>query len=119
MMKRIVGLPLEKMEIRHKVLYVNSKPLSEPYVVHSDPTDNTGASKEPYKSRDTLGPITLAFNEYFILGDNRDSSNDSRYHGPVRRSALVGKVTLGMTRFRGQVDIRSGDDRLTPLELNG
>ena len=92
MVKRVVGLPLEKVEIRHKTLFVAGKALAETYVVHRDETDHTGATEEPFKSRDSFGPISLALNQYFVLGDNRDSSMDSRYHGPVSASALAGQV---------------------------
>ena len=92
MAKRVVALPLETVEIQHKALYVNGAVATEPYVVHSDTSDYTGESKEPFKSRDSFAPLRLAMNEYFILGDNRDSSADSRYHGPVRASQLIGRV---------------------------
>ena len=103
LVKRIVALPLETVEIRHKQLFVNGRPLEEPYVVHRDERDYSGASTEPYKSRDSFGPISLALTEYFVLGDNRDSSMDSRYHGAVSGMLVIGKVI----KIRGSAGTRA------------
>jgi signal peptidase I len=93
LVKRVVGLPGETIEIRRKSVFINGVPLAEAYAVHTDPQDHSGTTKpEPYKSRDTFGPSKLGLTEYFVLGDNRDTSMDSRYHGPVDRGLLKGKV---------------------------
>ena len=102
-LKRIVGLPFETVEIRHKVVYVNGRRMGESYVEHRDSADYAGTKKaEPFKSRDSFGPLKLGMDQYFVLGDNRAQSMDSRYHGPVRRAQIIGKVdrTMGGKRFR-------------------
>ena len=84
--KRIVGLPNETIEIRGKQLLVNGAPLSEPYVIHSDSVIRPAESD----LRDNMGPVRLGPRDFFVLGDNRDNSNDSRYWGPVTRTDIKG-----------------------------
>jgi signal peptidase I len=61
---RIIGLPGETVELRKGVVFVDGKELSEPF--------------EVMRSNDDFGPVTIPLNEYFLLGDNRGSSYDSR-----------------------------------------
>jgi signal peptidase I len=91
--KRVVGLPGDRIEIRHKQLFVNGEGATEPYAIHSDPAEySVPGLPEPYKSRDNLGPITVPQQQYFVLGDNRDASNDSRYWGSVPRTNIRAKI---------------------------
>ena len=83
--KRIVGVPGDIIEMRHKVLYLNGKILTEPYVQHLE-------ANSFVMQRDFWGPITVPDNAYFVLGDNRDNSLDSRYWGFVEREAIRGKA---------------------------
>lgn len=80
LVKRVIGLPGETVEVRHGVVYVNDKPLPEPF-----PHDIGYESKEPI----VLGPLN-----YYVMGDNRDNSNDSRSFGPVQREYILGRVWL-------------------------
>lgn len=77
--KRIIGLPGEKISIQSGKVYVNGQLLSEPYLTSSITTT-------PDMTR------TLQPNEYFVLGDNRAVSSDSRAWGPVPASFIVGRV---------------------------
>lgn len=79
--KRVIGLPGDTVEWAEGVLLVNGVPLSEPYL-------------DPDRCRflRTRPPRTLGPDEYYVLGDNRDRSNDSRSVGPIRRSAIRGRV---------------------------
>jgi len=91
--KRVVALPGETVECRMKQIFVNGQPLVEPYAVHYDEqTFAASALREPYRSRDNFGPLRLGPDEYFMMGDNRDSSNDSRYWGPVKRHFIKAHV---------------------------
>ena len=80
LVKRIVALPGEQVEIRRGVVYVNGAPISEPFAHDMTEYD---------MPRITLGPLS-----YFVLGDNRGNSNDSRSFGPVTRDQILGRVWL-------------------------
>jgi signal peptidase I len=93
LVKRVVALPGDVVQVVGKELRVNGRAVSEPYVVHEDPRVYAGPHlAEPFRSRDNFGPITVPPDHYFLLGDNRDNSNDSRYHGPVPRQLISGKL---------------------------
>ena len=78
--KRIIGLPGETVSQRNGQVFINGTPLEEPYL-------------EPGRAggRD-FGPITLGPDEYWMMGDNRQMSCDSRVWGPVERDSLIGPV---------------------------
>ena len=79
--KRVIGLPGETISIEEGVVHVDGVPLDEPYL------------QEMYTRRKiNMEPVLLAEDEYFVMGDNRDNSNDSRRIGPLKRKALLGKV---------------------------
>lgn len=104
--KRLVGLPGDTLQMLDKVLLVNGEPLQEPYVRH---VDGRGDAFHPrmrwqrrhllgpqdpasyHPSRDNWGPIEVPADSLFVLGDNRDNSEDSRYWGFVPREALKGR----------------------------
>jgi len=82
--KRVIATPGERVRIMKGRVYVNGKELSEPYAVHTD--------SFRFASRDDFGPLTLPSGMYFLLGDNRDNSRDSRFFGPVPGSRLFGRA---------------------------
>jgi signal peptidase I len=84
---RVVGLPGETIEIREKSVYINGQRLDEPYAQFVLP------SRREIPGDMGDGTI-LADNAYFLLGDNRDNSADSRFFGPVPRSQIHGKVRM-------------------------
>ena len=84
LIKRVMGLPGERISLRDSVLYVNGAPLR----------DDRGVYRGPRHSSMSIGPLEIPQGHYFVLGDNRDKSFDSRTHGPIPRSALYAKVGI-------------------------
>jgi signal peptidase I len=90
-MKRIVGMPGETIEIRNREVFINGKKIDEPYVQFLRPsTDGTFA--EGTFNGDSVAPTVIPADAYFVLGDNRDNSLDSRFIGPVQRRHFLGKA---------------------------
>ncbi len=80
--KRVVGLPGDELEIRYGSLYVNGQRLDEPYL------------KAEFRDRDSLRRETVPAGQYFVLGDHRNSSNDSRNWGFVPGDLIYGKAVF-------------------------
>ena len=76
--KRVIGLPGEEVEIVSGTPYIDGVPLEEPYLTSQD--------------RSSAAPLLLGEEEYFVMGDNRRSSNDSRNWGAVPEENILGKV---------------------------
>jgi len=80
-LKRIIGLPGETIEIEAGRVLINGSQIEEPYL---DPK---------YASHDTTVPVQIPAQHYFVMGDNRRNSSDSRYWGTVPRELIYGKFT--------------------------
>ena len=78
--KRVVGLPGESVEVRSGTVHIDGEELREPYLRRPD--------------QSSAGPLSLAQKEYYVIGDNRRNSNDSRAWGVVPEENIVGKVWL-------------------------
>ncbi len=91
--KRVIGLPGETLEVRNKKVHINGQPLDEPYVHFIFPPDESGTGGDfSDPSRPSYGPVTVPADSYFMMGDNRDNSQDSRYWGFMPRSYVKGKA---------------------------
>jgi signal peptidase I len=90
--KRVIGLPGETVDIRNKKVFIDGKPLDEPYVLHTD--DRVFHVNHPQSTRDQFGPFVIPEGEYFAMGDNRDNSNDSRFWGGVPRGLIKGRAFM-------------------------
>ena len=88
--KRVIGLPGETVQIKGSTIYIDGKPLKENY--GKDPIDYAGIAEKPIK---------LGDDEYFVLGDNREISRDSRYEevGKVKRKNIEGRAVLRIYPF--------------------
>ena len=107
LVKRLVGMPGDTLGMRDKVLYINGVRQEEPYVLWGDPS---GDDEHPWMewqlehlpdevdaktyipTRDNWGPLVVPEERYFMLGDNRDFSLDSRYWGVIERWRIEGKA---------------------------
>ncbi len=109
LVKRLIGMPGDTLEMRDKVLYRNGTVSEEPYVRHLDPGGDDyhpwmewqkdalapGVDPSSYRpSRDNWGPIVIPPDRYFMLGDNRETSFDSRYWGLLEGWRLEGRAVF-------------------------
>lgn len=107
--KRIIGLPGDTLEMRKGVLYINGREQHEPYATHSDPNGDgmhpwmqwqadyllASVDKTKYKpTRDNWGPLAVPVNRFFMMGDNRDESLDSRFWGFLDPARVKGKASV-------------------------
>ncbi len=93
LVKRVIGLPGETLEIRDKVVHIEGEPLEESYTNHSDDRIYTEGGPNPLlpMDRDNYGPINIPADSYFVMGDNRDDSLDSRFWRFLPRQHIVGR----------------------------
>ena len=87
---RVVGLPGDTIVIKKKELFINNKKFAEKSAMFADPKIFSGKTSP----RDNLGPIEIPQEKYFLLGDNRDFSYDSRFFGFVDKDYIVGKALM-------------------------
>jgi signal peptidase I len=95
LLKRVVGLPGDRLEIRGDQLFVNGRPETSATVHTVDGRpEPTLPGPDPAATWSLQRPFTVPAGQYFVMGDNRTDSADSRYWGTVRRSEIVGQALL-------------------------
>jgi signal peptidase I len=108
--KRVIGLPGDKIEMRKKLLFLNGKPVDTALPTEKTVAAEDGAPLSPYEEdlgnakfrvlysngsnfNSEFGPVTVPAGNYFVLGDNRDRSADSRLWGTVKAEQIEGKIS--------------------------
>jgi signal peptidase I len=125
LVKRVIGMPGDHVRLQNKIVYVNGTPLQENYAIHKQWMPDGYRDNFPNQrgySRDidrhwryelanyvSDGELVVPPNHYFVMGDNRDNSLDSRYWGFVPRANIVGRPLVIYLSVRGSEPGRSGD----------
>jgi signal peptidase I len=86
--KRCIATGGQTLEVVDKQVSVDGQRLVEPYTLHGDSTVYSSL----YSARDNFGPYTVNAGEYFMMGDNRDNSHDSRFWGPLKKDLIKGRA---------------------------
>jgi signal peptidase I len=109
LIKRIIAVPGERIGFRDGLRLLSGKPAAEPWL------------NPRYQDLTGLDPVQLGDNEYFVAGDNRWDSRDSRSFGPVRRSEIVGRVWLRLwpADRMGRILLPAADEPPMPLVVPG
>ena len=88
--KRVIGLPGDTLELQNQTLLVNDQPLDEPYAHYLFPPAADGQMEADVRRK--YGPVTVPDGHYFMMGDNRDDSQDSRFWGFLPASYVKGRA---------------------------
>jgi signal peptidase I len=94
--KRVIGLPGDKVQVKLGVVYVNDQPLQEQYIQEQPNYD--------------YGPVVVPKNQYLVLGDNRNNSYDSHYWGFVPRENIIGQAVIRFYPFNRMGGIDSASE---------
>jgi signal peptidase I len=89
--KRVIGLPGDTLELKNQTIHINGMPLIEPYAHYLYPPMGEGQA-DSFDLRRKYGPVTVPDGHYFMMGDNRDDSQDSRFWGFLPASYVKGRA---------------------------
>ena len=112
--KRVIGLPGDVVEVRHKRVYIDGRPLDEPYVYYLRPPSAAASPFGVADLREQYGPVTVPPSEYFVMGDNRDNSRTVGIGASYRvtwlkeeLSSSIGRTKVELTNSMQPVVARS------------
>jgi signal peptidase I len=106
--KRVIGIPGDKVEIKNRDVYVNDVLTDEPYKIHVSQAGSLSGCEH-------CGPLTVPDDKFFVMGDNRDNSNDSRFWGFVDRNSIIGKPLFVYWSFESLAPYESGERSWTSI----
>ncbi len=112
-LKRVIAVAGDRIEIRDDVVYVNRQRVPEPYVVHSKRAERAAGYRESMAAR------MVPAGHVFVMGDNRDDSEDSRYFGPVPLENIVGEPVLIYWSYDAPSSQWLDDNPMRRLEFYG
>jgi len=92
LVKRVIGLPGETISSRNGHIYVNGRLLSEPWLTPGAASYTGALPDDPHQQFNLPGPVKIPPGEYFVMGDNRTDSEDSRFFGPIPGGLIVGRA---------------------------
>jgi signal peptidase I len=92
--KRVIGLPGETVEVKERKIYINGAVVDDSRAHYLLPATSDYHEVTSFDVRERYGPVTVPPNQYFVMGDNRDNSQDSRYWGFLPRDLVKGRALV-------------------------
>jgi signal peptidase I len=103
--KRVIGLPGETVEVKERKIYINGTVIDDPHSHYLLPASSADYHEvTSFDVRERYGPVTVPANQYFVMGDNRDNSQDSRYWGFLPRENVKGKALVIYWSYESERD---------------
>jgi signal peptidase I len=102
--KRVIGLPGDRIQVIDKKVFINGKLYKTPQAVNDDPVMIPAPQRPTDSARDNLGPVVVPADSFFVMGDNRDHSYDSRFWGFVPMDNFLGKAFIIYFSWQGPPD---------------
>jgi signal peptidase I len=99
LVKRVIGLPGETISSKDGFIYINGKRLDEPWLPPGSASFSGPLPGDPHPQFNLPGPVKIPAGEYYVMGDNRTDSEDSRFFGPIPKSLIVGRAVAVVWPF--------------------